>query len=96
MLFNPMTEVNSYVIVAPVIAFYAVHFLKIEDSPVLGWGLALSGLSIGLLPEIFSHAVRGFGLLWDPLMVIVFFVFLVSIVLSKWSPKKKSLQIPLP
>ncbi len=96
MLFNPMTEVNSYVIVAPVIAFYAVHFLKIEDSPVLGWGLALSGLSIGLLPEIFSHAVRGFGLLWDPLMAIVFFVFLVSMVLSKWSPKKKSLQIPLP
>ena len=82
MLFNPMTEVNSYVIVAPFLALYAIRFLIIEGRPVLGWGLIFMGLSIGLFPEIFRSVDRNFGLWWSPIMMLIFGAILIYSVLS--------------
>ncbi len=83
MLFNPMTEVNSYVIVAPSIAYYAVYYLKMEVSPKLGWSLAFIGLSIGLLPELVRPFTKHLGLWWDPLTMMFFMIFLTSRILIK-------------
>jgi alpha-1,2-mannosyltransferase len=46
MLFNPRTESNSYVILAPVIAVLAARFLAVESSRV-GWMLAALALALG-------------------------------------------------
>ena len=89
MLFNPMTEVNSYIIVAPSIALYAVHFLEIENCPKLGWGLIFMGVSIGLFPEILRRVDQKFGLWWDPLMMLFFLAFLLSTIFSKCSCKRQ-------
>jgi alpha-1,2-mannosyltransferase len=83
MLFNPLTEGNSYVIVAPSIALYAVRFLKIEVNPGLGWGLVFMGFSIGLFPEIFRSVDKNFGLWWRPVTMIIFSVILVFTIFSK-------------
>jgi len=82
MLFNPMTEGNSYVIVAPVLAVYAVRFLLVEGRPILGWGLAFLCFSIGVLPEIVRGVDRNFGLWWPPVMMLMFGAFLTHMVFS--------------
>ena len=46
MLFNPRTESNSYVILAPAIAVLAARFLAVESSRV-GWVLAALALALG-------------------------------------------------
>jgi len=77
MLFNPMTEGNSYVIVAPAIAIYAVRFLRIENSLKIGWGLIFMGVSLGPLPtEILCLINDNVRFWWRPLMIIIFAVFL--------------------
>ncbi len=91
MLFNPMTEVNSYVIVAPSIAYYAVHYLKIEINPKLGWSLAFMGLSVGILPELVRPFIKHLGLWWDPLAMIFFLIFLTSRILIK-RPFERNVQ----
>jgi hypothetical protein len=82
MLFNPMTETNSYVIVAPILALYAVRFLIIEKLKVLGWGMACMGISIGLLPEVFRKVEPTFGEWWAPLMMLIFGTILISMTYS--------------
>jgi alpha-1,2-mannosyltransferase len=82
MLFNPMTEGNSYVIVAPSIAYYAAHYLKIEINPKLGGSLVFMGLSIGLLPELVRPFVEHLGLWWRPLMMIFFFALLTCKIMA--------------
>jgi len=77
MLFNPMTESNSYVIVIPSMAYYAVYYLKISRLPVLGWSLVFMGLSIGILPEMLRSWVPNLSLWWKPLMMVLFLAFLV-------------------
>jgi hypothetical protein len=69
MLFNPMTEKNSYAIVAPVFAVTAVVCLAEERNRRFGWLLAFADVSIGIFPELFGHVDKGFGLWWDPLVV---------------------------
>jgi alpha-1,2-mannosyltransferase len=91
MLFNPMTEVNSYVIVAPSIAYYAVHYLKMDISSKLGWSLAFMGSSIGLLPELVRPFTKHLGLWWDPLAMIVFLIFLSSRILIN-KPFERNIQ----
>ncbi len=83
MLFNPMTESNSYVIVAPILSLYAVRFLIIEGHSKLGWGLVFMGFSIGILPEIFRSVDRNFGLWWKPLMMLIFSGILTYISISR-------------
>jgi alpha-1,2-mannosyltransferase len=46
MVFNPRTETNSYVILAPAIAVLAARFLAVESSRV-GWVLAALALALG-------------------------------------------------
>lgn len=46
MIFNPRTESNSYVILAPAIAVLAARFLAVESSRV-GWVLAALALALG-------------------------------------------------
>lgn len=83
MLFNPMTEVNSYVIVAPILSLYAVRFLIVEGHSTLGWGLVFMGLSIGILPEIVRRIDRNFGLWWQPLMMVILSGILIYSSLSR-------------
>lgn len=83
MLFNPMTEGNSYVIVAPILSLYAGRFILIEGHSKLGWGLVFMGVSIGILPEIVRSVDRNFGLWWRPLMMLIFSGVLTYISISR-------------
>jgi alpha-1,2-mannosyltransferase len=83
MLFNPMTEENSYVIVLPVLAYYALRLLFVEGRRLLGWGLILGGLSMGLLPELLRRVVPDFGLWWRPIIMLIFSGFLLGSVGSR-------------
>jgi alpha-1,2-mannosyltransferase len=53
MLFNPMTETNSYVIIAPAMACWAVYALHCRMTRKFGLALAGVILSLGLLPSLF-------------------------------------------
>lgn len=72
MLFNPMTEENGYIIVAPVIAVYAVRFLFVDHRPTLGWILACVSLLLSAVPDIYGRLYPTIGLWWHPLMILVF------------------------
>ncbi len=77
MLFNPMTQGNSYVVVGPVIAIYAVRCLWIENSQKIGWGLLFMGISLGPLPTEVCYLIdANFRFWWRPLMMMIFTVFL--------------------
>ncbi len=91
MLFNPMTEGNSYVIVAPSIALYAASFFSIQKLRPLGWGLAFMSFSIYPLPEIVHRLDEHFGLWWCPAMMLIFFALLVSTVFASRFRKLNSL-----
>ena len=71
MLFNPMTEKNSYAIVAPVFAVAAVACLAQERNRRFGWLLVFAVVSIGIFPELFWRVDKGLGLWWDPLVAAV-------------------------
>jgi hypothetical protein len=80
MLFNPMNEANSYVILAPALGAWGA-WLLCGDEPVrrrLGWGLVLMALSMGLLPN-FLRPLFGnhFALCWHPCMTILFIAALL-------------------
>jgi alpha-1,2-mannosyltransferase len=77
MLFNPMTEENSYVIVVPVLAVYALRLLVAEGRPVLGWGLVFAGVSMGVLPEPLRRVDPTFGLWWRPIVMLLFAAVLI-------------------
>jgi len=78
MLFNPMTEENGYVIVAPVLAVYALRFLFVERRPAFGWILVCVSLLIGAVPDIFGQRYPNVGLWWRPLMILIFAAVLVA------------------
>jgi alpha-1,2-mannosyltransferase len=83
MLFNPMTEKNSYAIVAPPIAVAALHCLESDPSAWRGRTLVLALLSIALLPELLWRFNRDFGLWWDPLAIAVVGGILAWAILSR-------------
>jgi len=83
MLFNPMTEENSYVIVLPALAYYALRVLLIEGSSVLGWGLIVAGVSMGVLPEPLRKVIPDFGLWWRPIVMLIFGGLLVGSLFSR-------------
>lgn len=73
MLFNPMTEANSYVLLAPALAFWAVLWLGQPNWSRAGRLTCFAALSMGLLPEplrrVFGNA---FALFWHPCLTLVF------------------------
>ncbi len=71
-LFNPMTEKNSYVIVIPVVALMAIFCLNSPGRHALGWALAVVGGMMGAIPEIFRKQVPSLGLWWGPLVTMAF------------------------
>ena len=72
MLFNPMNEANSYVILAPALGLMAWNELEHGDRR-LGWFCAFVGLTMGLLPEPLQHVFQNyFSLVWHPTMTLIF------------------------
>ena len=61
MLFNPMTESNSYIIFSPVVGAFAVKRFT-EDRHRLGW--ALVALAIGLGTSNYGNPIHPWTLLW--------------------------------
>ncbi len=89
MLFNPMNESNSYVILAPALSIWALILLATSEYRALGWCLVGCILSIGLLKEplrpIFGN---GFALLWNPVMALAFFGVLMLILRDAQNSKQ--------
>jgi len=83
MLFNPMTEKNSYAIVAPAFAVGAAACFAFGGERRFGWLLAVVLLSVGILPEIFWRVTRDFGLWWDPLTVLAVAVAMAYAILRR-------------
>ena len=78
MLFNPMTEKNSYAIAAPVLALTAAVLLAEAPTRSGGFFLAAVLVSVGVLPELLWRVTRDFGLWWDPLSLAAVAVFLAA------------------
>jgi hypothetical protein len=74
MLFNPMNEENSFVILAPALGAWGMCLLFGEDADGrrFGWGIVFMALSMALLPNIL-HAWFGnhFALFWHPFLTIL-------------------------
>jgi hypothetical protein len=78
MLFNPMNEVNSYVILAPVLAALGAFHLKFEEPKGLGWVLVFMAVTMAVLPELLRKVYgNSFALWWHPLMTLAFVALLV-------------------
>ena len=94
MLFNPMTESNSYVILAPALSFWGLTLFATARYRTLGWCLVAITLSIGLLKEPLRPILgNNFALIWNPVMALVFFGVLLLIL---WQiQRSKSFQIPI-
>ncbi|HXV67558.1 MAG TPA: glycosyltransferase family 87 protein [Nitrospira sp.] len=71
MLFNPMTEVNSYVILAPGFAILGMYLIGRPGGRVPGGAMLLGVLTIGIFPELMRRMVPRFGLWWDPVVTLV-------------------------
>jgi hypothetical protein len=72
MLFNPMTESNSYVIFAPALGLLAWWHLE-QGAPRAGWLLVGMALTMGLLPTALRPLFRNaFALAWHPAMTLGF------------------------
>jgi hypothetical protein len=95
MLFNPMTESNSYVILAPALGAWATFLLFKEErvSRRFGIAIAIMALCMGLLPAIL-HPFLGnrFALIWHPSTAILFLATLLAFIIR---PRETSPQ-PLP
>jgi alpha-1,2-mannosyltransferase len=83
MLFNPMTEKNSYAIVAPAFAVAAAVFLERPETRRAGNALAFVLVSVGVLPELLWRVTRNFGLWWDPLTVLAVAIALTAAILRR-------------
>jgi hypothetical protein len=86
MLFNPMNEANSYVIIAPAFGLWTAIFFGWRPEPRIGWLIAGIALSMGCLPNLLRPFFdNGFALFWHPVMTIVSMVLLASVVWrQKW------------
>lgn len=80
MLFNPMTETNSYVIAVPAMAFWAERFFSQRETRATGWLLA----AIVVALSVFSPLRSSFKLFWYPALTLVFVV-----ALSGWALRRK-------
>ena len=72
MLFNPMTESNSYVALGPPLALWSRSLFS-AGCPVRAWVLAGAAVTMGLLPTLLRPWLgNSFALAWFPLMAVVF------------------------
>ncbi len=80
MLFNPMNEANSYVILAPVLALWVWHFF-LTGQRAIGWVLVAIVASMSLLPGLLYHWLGNrFTAAWSPMMTLVFLTFVIGAV----------------
>jgi hypothetical protein len=84
MLFNPMTEVNSYVIMAPVYAILGMYLMGTQNGRPYGVIILLGVLSIGILPELVRRVAPRLGLWWDPVATLMCFFALLWYANSGW------------
>ena len=81
MLFNPMNETNSYVIIAPAFGLWAVAALELESSRRAGWFIVFAAVSMGCLPNLVRPVFgNNFALLWHPVMTAAFVGLLLALV----------------
>jgi hypothetical protein len=84
MLFNPMNEANSYVILSPAFGVWGAWFLLgpgPQSQRRLGWALVFIALTMGLLPNVLRPLLGNyFALFWHPCMTVVFIVMLTNFV----------------
>ena len=76
MLFTPMNELNSYVMLAPALAMWAVHFRARGDARNFK-AMLFMGVTIILLPDVVALIVGKepgfeFGKSWCPLLTLIF------------------------
>jgi hypothetical protein len=78
MLFNPMTEANSYVMFAPVLGLMAWWEFQL-GTKWAGWIFTFMALTMGLLPNLL-YALFGnkFALAWHPAMTIGFLAIITA------------------
>jgi hypothetical protein len=77
MLFNPMNESNSYVIIAPALGLWAAAAIADPRTRRFGWLTACISLSMSLLPNLLRPVFGNyFALFWHPVMTTVFIVML--------------------
>jgi hypothetical protein len=90
MLFNPMTEENSYGILAPALGAWGAFFLfnpEVRCARLLGWTIATMALTMGLLPNVVRPLFGNyFALFWHPCMAMIFLALLGWFV---WSAEDK-------
>jgi hypothetical protein len=84
MLFNPMNEANSYVILSPAFGVWGAWFLlgpETQNHRRLGWGLVFIALTMGLLPNVLRPLLGNyFALFWHPFMTVLFILMLTRFV----------------
>jgi hypothetical protein len=72
MLFNPMNEVNTYILMVPGCGLLAAYFYDQRGGRGVAYTLYGVVVTIGILPELTRRVTKTFGLWWDPLMALVF------------------------
>jgi hypothetical protein len=90
MLFNPMTEENSYVILAPALGAWGTYFLFNAElaGRRLGWVIVFMSLCMALLPNILRPVFGNyFALFWHPFMTLVFLAALIHFIWREGSEK---------
>ncbi len=91
MLFNPMTEANSYTILAPALGLMACGEIQ-RGNRRFGWFCVFVALTMGLLPEPLQHVPmlsNTFAIVWDPIMTLGF----VAVLAWKLSQQSRSSKI---
>ena len=77
MLFNPMNESNSFVIVAPAITAVAIRCRQTADNQTLAWCLAALLVAAWVLPEMLYSLDRHARLWGKPLLAGIGFLVVV-------------------
>ena len=75
MLFNPMTEANSYAVLAPVLSLWAaaIHLGGSHRNAIAARILVAMALTMGLLPNVVRPWLGNhFALFWHPTMTLIF------------------------
>jgi hypothetical protein len=72
MLFNPMNEVNTYILMMPGCGLLAAILYERDGGRRMAYALYTVVVTIGILPELMRRVTGTFGLWWDPLMALVF------------------------
>jgi len=95
MLFNPMTETNSYAVFGPPVALWAWQFFRLGQKQ-LAWVLAAMLVTMELLPTVLRPWLGNyFSLAWYPAMAILFLAILVLQFCRRKPLERVSEPVPL-